>query len=186
MNIFATSSCPVESATVLDDKRVVKMTLESAQMLSTAIYLNSGQQFSDIYRPTHVNHPCTLWCSASLENWKWLLNHVNALGREYTRRYGKVHKSEGIVNALIKYSSFVIEKKFTPFANCAESHLGSFKYLETSQAYREYLKLKWQHDKRTPTWYGRKVSLGSETLFQDVEKLCLSVVGSTSKETTST
>jgi len=60
VNIFITDISPLISAQSLDDKRVVKMVLESAQLLSSAIFINTGFIYSDIYRPTHLHHPCTL------------------------------------------------------------------------------------------------------------------------------
>ena len=46
MNIFATSPCPVKSAEILDDKRVIKMILESAQILYTNMYEMSPSSFT--------------------------------------------------------------------------------------------------------------------------------------------
>jgi hypothetical protein len=57
MNIFVTSICPIESVQALDNKRLIKMILESAQILSTAIWLNSKQSHSELYRATHIKHP---------------------------------------------------------------------------------------------------------------------------------
>jgi len=59
MNIFVTSNCPKLSAQALDNKRVVKMVLETAQLLSTAIFINSTITYDNLYKPTHVKHPCT-------------------------------------------------------------------------------------------------------------------------------
>ena len=73
MNIFVTDPCPKISAQNLDNKRVVKMLLESAQLLSTAITLNGGK---GIYKPTHIHHPCTKWVAHSYQNWLWLFRHM--------------------------------------------------------------------------------------------------------------
>lgn len=83
MNIFRPSASPADSAAALADRHVVKMALESAQILST---LTGGP-----YKPTHTNHPCTLWAGASRVNAAWLLEHGVALCDEYARRFGKVH-----------------------------------------------------------------------------------------------
>ena len=64
MNIFVTSNCPKLSAQALDNKRVVKMVLETAQLLSTAIFINSTITYDNLYKPTHVKHPCTIWTTA--------------------------------------------------------------------------------------------------------------------------
>lgn len=86
MNIFVTSLCPIESARNLDDRRVVKMTLESAQLLST--YLGGNP-----YKITHARHPCTLWVSDHTSHAVWLYRHFLALSEEYTYRFDKTHRS---------------------------------------------------------------------------------------------
>ena len=88
MNIFAVHEDPKTSAQQLCDKHVVKMILESAQMLCSA-YPNGDAP----YKRAFYNHPCTIWARESQENYEWLLNHAYAMCQEYTRRYGKVHKS---------------------------------------------------------------------------------------------
>jgi hypothetical protein len=61
MNIFVTSTCPKISAQALDNKRVVKMVLETAQLLSTPIFINNSDiKYDNIYKPTHVKHLCTI------------------------------------------------------------------------------------------------------------------------------
>ena len=70
MNIFVLDSDPKVAATMLCDKHVVKMILESAQMLSTVAHTNGH---IPRYRPTHSKHPCTLWAGESKSNWQWLV-----------------------------------------------------------------------------------------------------------------
>ncbi len=88
MNIFAVDKDPKISAQQLCDKHVVKMILESAQMLC-AVYDNGTAP----YKRAFYNHPCTIWARETEQNYEWLLNHAYAMCQEYTRRYGKVHKS---------------------------------------------------------------------------------------------
>ena len=91
MNLFYLSRDPVEAARLQCDKHVVKMILETAQMLSTAHLELDGQQVA--YKATHKNHPSTVWVRGSLQHYAWAVCHLAALGDEYTRRYGKVHKT---------------------------------------------------------------------------------------------
>lgn len=157
MNIFVSNSCPFESARFLDDKRVVKMVLESAQMLSTAIHCVGGY---GPYKKTHVNHPCSVWARRSAENYHWLLSHFKALCNEYTRRYGKTHKCEQYLELFWKGMSIMPQGGLTPFANCAanESIGVSFKDVkDVPSAYKRYLYARWINDKREPTWYGQKL-----------------------------
>lgn len=79
MNIFVLDDDPRLAAEYHCDKHCVKMILESAQMLSTV--LNRG------YKPTHRNHPCTLWLTESRENAEWLYELCDALNRECQRRF---------------------------------------------------------------------------------------------------
>jgi len=89
MNIFYLSQSPTRAAQMQCDQHVVKMILESAQLLSTAHHELDG--ISPAYKPTHKNHPSAVWARASRDHYRWLYNHMMALGDEYTRRYGKVH-----------------------------------------------------------------------------------------------
>ena len=94
MNIFYLDKDPVKAAKMQYNKHVIKMILESAQMLCTAHHVldNRIRLLDDIpYKITHVNHPSTIWCRQSIPNYMWLYNHMIALGKEYTKRYGKNH-----------------------------------------------------------------------------------------------
>ena len=92
MNIFYLDEDPEVAAIVQYNKHVVKMILESAQMLCTAHHELLDEP--DVpYKPAHVNHPSTIWCRQNTRHYFWLYEHMLALGHEYTHRYGKVHKS---------------------------------------------------------------------------------------------
>ena len=122
MNIFYLHKEPDIAAQMHVDKHCVKMILETCQLLSTAHRILDGEQvmgktklgrnvkrwvFHDerddkIYQATHVNHPSAVWCRHSNSNYMWLHQLLVELCREYTYRYGKVHKCEesGLVSAL--------------------------------------------------------------------------------------
>ena len=100
MNIFVTDQCPIQSARNLPDKHIVKMPLETCQMLSIIYsdwYYGIGQLHKldgTPYRTAHGafrKHPCTQWAAESYWNLSWLISHGMALCDEYTARYGKVH-----------------------------------------------------------------------------------------------
>lgn len=152
MNIFATSSCPVESAKYLDTKRVNKMILESAQILSTARYLWG---YGAPYRPTHIHHPCVIWAASSKGNYIWLLQHFIALCDTFKHRRNKIHKCELLINCLMKDIHVDNMHPQTPHPNCAaNSSLNiSYKHIENvHDAYKLYLNDRWEHDKIEPTW----------------------------------
>jgi len=146
VNIFASDPDPAVSARFLDDKRVIKMVLESAQLLSTA--MNECGAVGP-YRTTHKNHPCSIWCRQSRTNYEWLLNHLRELCAEYARRYGKTHKCEGLIDTLTAGALAMPDIEATPIPNCTIYKQEPDVY----KAYREYLKYKWTNDKRKPTWF---------------------------------
>jgi hypothetical protein len=144
VNIFVTDPNPIISASYLDDKRVVKMVLESTQMLCTALNETGG---SSPYRSTHKNHPCSIWARQSKGNWEWLWRHAWTLASEYEYRYGRVHKCVDILSNLDPKT--VPEGKQTSWPNCT-----TYKHInDVHTAYMLYLSDKWESDKRTPTWY---------------------------------
>ena len=124
MNIFALSDSPVQSAVLQHDKHVVKMTLESAQLISTCIRIHADfwfERLSDddqrrLYRITHRNHPCCKWARETHGNFAWLCVHGKALAREYTYRYGRTHKSEAIIDIGLDFSKTLEPQQLTPFA----------------------------------------------------------------------
>ena len=93
MNIFYLDKDPVKAAQVQYNKHIVKMILESAQMLCTAHHCIMGEDADVPYKAAHRNHPSTVWARQSGENYTWLYRHMMELGREYERRYGKKHLS---------------------------------------------------------------------------------------------
>jgi len=92
MNIFYLDESPVVSAKLQYNKHVVKMILESAQMLCAAHHV-LGSSIDIPYKLAHKNHPSTVWVRENSIHYDWLYLHMRALGLEYTRRYSKNHMS---------------------------------------------------------------------------------------------
>ena len=100
MNIFVTDSDPCVSAQVLPDKHVVKMPVESCQIIALvysewywnwgSIHRLNGTPY-DTKKGAFRNHPCTQWAAYKNSNLAWLIEHGLALCGEYYLRYGKVH-----------------------------------------------------------------------------------------------
>ena len=141
MNIFALSNDPGEAAQFQHDRHVIKMILESAQMLSAACHADEAymgivpkQYREKLYKPTHQNHPCNVWLRESPNNFVWLALHLDALVAEYHRRFGKVHKTnelrmafnEAICNIVgvdrmwtrDAFRNLVIDERLTTLAYC--------------------------------------------------------------------
>ena len=122
MNIFYIDKDPNQAAMWMVDKHVVKMILESAQLLSTAHRILDGREIEGksksgrkarrwilddaregiIYTATHINHPSAVWCRQSVENYNWLADHFFALMAEYTHRYNKQHKCYGELSYMLQ------------------------------------------------------------------------------------
>ena len=90
MNIFYLSNDPEKAAQVQYNKHVVKMILETAQLLCTAHH-ELGSNINIPYKATHKNHPSAIWVRSSISAYRWAYEHMLALGKEYTKRYGKEH-----------------------------------------------------------------------------------------------
>ena len=91
MNIFYLDKDPKVAAIVQYNKHVVKMILESAQMLCTAHRYYGNEDVP--YKTAHLNHPSSIWVRQNTKHYFWLYEHMLALGEEYTHRYGKIHMS---------------------------------------------------------------------------------------------
>lgn len=122
MNIFYLHNDPVKCAEMHNDKHTIKMILEYCQLLSTAHRILDGTETQAksktgrnvkrwvlnnemenvYYSATHISHPSAVWARQSAANYDWLVHLLMALCKEYTYRYGKVHKCEqiGLVQAL--------------------------------------------------------------------------------------
>lgn len=114
MNIFVLDGAPHKAARYHCDRHVVKMILESAQILCTVAHKYG---LDAPYRATHHNHPCTLWAGESSANWDWLVALSAALNQEYRSRFNHTvdHKSWTVISHLEKPRSFP-ETTLTPFA----------------------------------------------------------------------
>lgn len=152
MNIFVLDVNPNHAAMMQCDKHVVKMILESAQLLCTAYPDGTAP-----YKRTHYNHPCAIWTRECIENWNWLLDHAKALSREYTYRYGKLHKTESVLNWLT-YNPPTLPTlgNMTAFAQCMPS---IYKDPDPVVAYRAYYNgekqkiAQWNKGRGKPNWY---------------------------------
>lgn len=93
MNLFYLDRDPVTAASYHYDKHKVKMVLEAAQMLCTAHHCYGDEELKDLipYKQAHLNHPSTIWVRKSRTTYFWAYEYMMALGREYTKRYGKEH-----------------------------------------------------------------------------------------------
>lgn len=110
------------------------MCVETVQLLVTAFPEGTTR-----YKRTHVNHPCAKWTRASLSNYRWLLVHSVALFEEYTRRYGRTHASESVVDDLLDMAPDIPDIGLTPFARAIKEPWKSESMnMSIVDAYRHY------------------------------------------------
>jgi hypothetical protein len=133
MNIFYLDRDPAKAARLLCDKHVVKMILESCQMLATAHHLLGS---TATYKATHKNHPSAKWVRESKENYDWLWSHAMYIGWEYNRRYRKIHKCLDYILGELK--TIPPELKDGPFTNPPQCMPDEYKDPNTVFAYRNY------------------------------------------------
>ena len=150
MNIFVPYADSKKCAEALDDLRLNKMILETAQLLSTAAIFHG--YVGDIYKSTHLNHPCSVWTRETRENYNWLFIHMQDLVDEKFYRTGKIHGSVSIFGDLCSAANYIPYGPQTPFANCTPHK----SIHDVHLAYRCTLTDKWAADKRPPKWTKRQ------------------------------
>jgi len=160
MNIFAVEQCPEKAARALPDKLIVKMPLETAQMLSTAHRYLSPVDYCEekgLYQKAYYNHPCNVWLRESHENYRWLLLHFITLCEEYNLRYGRDHLSwVKLWDGLKIFPKDITEGDLTPFAQAMPIE---YKNINNHvDAYRTYMiaekhYAKWEKGTPRPAWW---------------------------------
>ena len=182
MNIFILDDDARKAASYHCDKHVVKMILESGQMLCTAhwfgwnrvlnpppmrilkdlqvwLHSNVPQSSQPPWKMTHTRHPCTIWTQSTIGNYRWHSALGLALCEEYRIRYGKEHKCESVHRWLRDNVPPTFEHTapvMTPFAVCMPDECKVSEDPVTS--YRNYYNEKkvrfarWKYTE-TPSWF---------------------------------
>lgn len=181
MNIFVLHEEPRIAATMMCDKHIPKMIVESAQMLSTAHRMldgipekrpsKSGKRMVNyyvhpdsylektLYKAVHHYHPCTTWTMESKTNYEWHYEHFLGLGDEFKYRFNKDHLTINKIGELLKQTPKNIPNiGLTEFAQ-AMSHYPDCKVTgEPVVAYRNYYHAakpfaKWEKGRQPPNWW---------------------------------
>ena len=173
MNIFYLDKDPRLAAQYHCDKHVVKMILESAQLLSTAHRVLDGNMYlgrtagnrnikrwqlpdwreSVLYKASHINHPCGFWVRDNLDHYRWLYDLMYQLIGEYKYRYNdKYHKCEAMLMPLLDAPNNIpiVDWREPPQAMPEDSKVLG----DSVQAYRNYYK---NHKARFASWKVRSV-----------------------------
>ncbi len=155
MNIFYTDESPWVSARTLCDKHIVKMPVETVQMLVSALNRHGIQhqvltKAGALHRGGYRHHPCTVWAGDSRSNATWLLRHGYSLCHEYFRRYGRVH------TAYKQLGEFHRELFWLPEAGFTEPYQAMPDELKVVgdpvAAYRQYMQFKVNSKPSVFTW----------------------------------
>ena len=153
MNIFVLDKDPKICAVYHNDKHVVKMILETAQLLCGVHWVNGGEA---PYKLSHKNHPSAIWARECVENYIWLCDLGLELCNEYTYRYGKRHKSQDIIEwCLLNVPNIPEKGDITPFALAMPDEC---KVGDAVASYRVYYMVEkrgfavWKN-RETPEWF---------------------------------
>jgi len=167
MNIFHLDVDAKISARHLCDKHIPKMLLETCQMLSTAVrnqINNLADDVYPVYKSAYPKHPMTIWVGKSWENFRWTLEHGKEINNQYQYRFGKIHKSERVLD-VIESLRFTLQKSFdlnialTEPPRCMPD---AYKWCDHyTDSYKEYYYhdkqyfAKWDKGMPKPFWFRR-------------------------------
>ena len=171
MNLFILSLIQKKIAEFMMDKHVSKILLEAVQMLCSAKRIldpEDSETMSNLYKLAHKNHPVTIWCRKSRENYVWVLDLVDELHEEWRFRYGhpetKFHKSYLVALELrkrIPSDDKFEETGMTPFALAMPDE---YKTDDPVLSYRNYYMSEekqkiasWNKRREKPDWYKRSM-----------------------------
>ena len=156
MNIFVLDYDTKKCAQMHCDKHVVKMILETAQLLCGVHHMtNSVSDIEVPYKLSHRNHPCSIWVRGCVENYVWLCDLGIELCKEYTYRYGKRHKSQDVIEwCMLNIPNIKEIGDLTPFplAMNDECKISG----EVVESYRKYYIM---YKKDFAKWTGREIPL---------------------------
>lgn len=154
MNIFYIHPDPIISAQQLADDHIRKMQIESAQMCCTAHWAIGNEA---PYKRAHLNHPSTRWTRESIQHYRWLVQHGLEICKEFTKRYGKPHKTQAVLEWCRDNEPNIPDNGFTPPPQCMPD---VYKNSDAVKAYRKFYildkvgvkGLKWSKLNNVPEW----------------------------------
>ena len=153
MNIFFLDFDTKKCAQYHCDKHVVKMILETAQLLCGAHWVIGNEA---PYKLSHKNHPCAIWTRTSLSNYLQLCDLGLELCKVYTYRYGKRHKSQDVIEWCLINKPNIHDVDFTspPLAMGDEFKIENNVIESYRNYYREGKKLivSWKN-RVIPSWF---------------------------------
>ena len=164
MNIFFLHHVPQIAASYHCDKHVVKMIVETAQLLATAHH-EHGNGHNVTYKPTHKNHPSAVWARESVSHYMYLTDLGRTLCKEFKRRYGKEHKCHALFSGELMYAPPAMRKLPMTWRVPPQCMPDEYKCDDTVQAYRAYYKYK--QSIMDMKWY--KTAAGAPAWFKEFD-----------------
>ena len=155
MNIFLLDYDTKKCARYHCDKHVVKMILETAQLLCGVHHVTNQVTTEVPYKLSHKNHPCAIWARQSLPNYLYLCDLGLELCKEYTYRYGKRHKSQDVIEWCLTNKPNIPDTTFTTPARAMPD---DYKVDNVVESYRRYYMGEksniavWKN-REVPEWY---------------------------------
>ena len=180
MNIFYLNRDPKIAAQEHNNKHVVKMVLETAQLLcsahrfldadeivitkvnkrtSTKYLFHNEEKEELVYKIAHINHPCTIWTRSNKKHYDWLYQLFVELCKEYTYRYSKVHKTETKLKSFLEQSPKNIVDG--PFQQPPQAMPDKYKHADSVKAYHNYYigdkaYIGVWHKREIPKWFANQ------------------------------
>ena len=155
MNIFLLDTDTRKCAQYHCDMHVVKMILETAQLLCGVHHMTDQVTDQVPYKLSHKNHPCAIWSRESLSNYLYLCDLGLELCKEYTYRYGKRHKSQDVIEWCVTNKPNICDKEFTEPARAMPNE---YKVDSVVESYRNYYigeksKIAVWKNREIPEWF---------------------------------
>ena len=152
MNIFILDYNPKKCAEYHANSHVVKMVLETSQILCGVHWVQGNEA---PYKLSHRNHPCSIWARESLSNYLYLCELGLELCKEYTYRYGKRHKSQDVIEWCLINKPNIADKEFTEPARAMPDEYKSNCVVESYRNYYmgEKSKIAVWKNRETPEWF---------------------------------
>lgn len=152
MNIFFLHRLAWLAAIMHCDKHM-KMIVEAAQMLSTALFKHTGSadlmpMRADGKTPysgkAHPHHPSTLWVGLTRANYEWLCELAESLLEQNQIRYGKEHGCTDAIHHLRRMAEHIPDLTGGQMTPVPLAMPDEYKQPDRVQAYRQF----YFHDKR--------------------------------------
>lgn len=172
MNIFHLHKDFDKAALMHNDKHVVKMCVEYAQLMSTSHRVLDGEMYYSktksgakirrwrldgnreplLYKASHIDHPSNLWTRKTFSNYMYIYGLWDSLCKEYTHRYDKIHMSYTKLKDVLIYPPDNISSG--PLTEFAQAMPDECKDSDPVIAYRNYYR---EHKAEFSKWSKRNV-----------------------------